>query len=74
MEEAPVAERSMRSLLTKSDAKSRTYAESLHWGIRWEGLRSKWSSRDGRWAEAEECLARLNYLEREYAVKVKQGC
>ena len=53
---------------------ARTYAESLHWGIRWEGLRSKWFSRYGRWAEAEECLARLDYLEREYAGEVKQGC
>ena len=53
---------------------ARAYAESLHWGIRWEGLRSKWFSRYGRWAEAEECLARLDYLEREYAGEVKQGC
>lgn len=73
MEEAPMAERSMRSRLTYSGATSRTYAESLHWGIRWEGLRSNWFSRYGRWAEAEECLARLDYLEREYAGEVKQG-
>ena len=33
------AERPMRSRLTYSGATSRTYAESLHWGIRWEGLR-----------------------------------
>ena len=74
MEGAPMSERSMRSRLTYSGATSRTYAESLHWGIRWEGLRSKWFSRYGRWAEAEECLARRDYLAREYAGEVKQGC
>jgi hypothetical protein len=74
MEEAPMAERSMRSRLTYSGAGSRTYAESLHWAIRWEGLRGKWFSRFGRWAQAEQCLARLDYLEREYADEVKQGC
>ena len=73
MEEASMPERSKRSRLTYSGATSRTYAESLHWGIRWEGLRSEWFSRYGRWAEAEECLARLDYLEREYAGEVKQG-
>ena len=74
MEEAPMAERSMRSRLTYSGAGSRTYAESLHWAIRWEGLRGKWFSRFGRWAQAEQCLARLDYLEREYADEVKQDC
>ena len=74
MEEAPMAERSMRSRLTYSGAGSRTYAESLHWGIRWERLRSKWFSRFSRCAEAEECLARLDYLEREYAKEVKESC
>ena len=74
MESAPMSERSMRSRLTYSGATSRTYAESLRWGTRREGLRSKWFSRYGRWAKAEECLARLDYLEREYAVDVKQGC
>ena len=73
MEGAPMSERSRRSRLTYSGAISRTYAESLHWGIRWEGLRSNWFSRYGRWAKAEECLARLDYLEREYAGEVKQG-
>ena len=73
MEVVPMSERSMRSRLTYSGATSRTYAESLHWGIRWEGLRSKWFSRHGRWTEAEECLARLDYLEREYAQEVRQG-
>ena len=73
MERAPMSERSMRSRLTYGGATSRTYAESLHWGIRWEGLRSNWFSRYGRWAKAEECLARLDYLEREYAGEVKQG-
>lgn len=74
MEESPMSERSMRSRFTYSGATSRTCAESLHWGIRWGGLRSKWFSRYGRWAEAEGCLARLGYLEREYAGEVKQGC
>ena len=73
MEGAPRSKRSMRSRLTYSGATSRTYAESLHWGIRWEGLRSNWFSRYGRWTEAEECPARLDYLEREYAGEVKQG-
>ena len=54
MEESPMSERSMRSRLTYSGATSRTCAESLHWGIR-----SKWFSRYGRWAEAEGCRARL---------------
>ena len=74
MESALMTERSMRSRLAYSGATSRTYAESLHWGIRWEGLRSKWFSRYGCWAEAEECLASLDYLEREYAEEVKQDC
>ena len=71
---APMSERSMRSRLTYSGAGSRTYAESLHWCIGWEGLRSKLFRRFGRWAEPEECLARLDYLEREYAGEIKQGC
>ena len=74
MEEAPMPERPMRSRLTYSGATSRTYAESLHWGFRWERLRSKWFSRYVCLAEAEECLARLDYLEREYAGEVKQDC
>ena len=69
-----MSKRSMRSRLTNSGVANRTYAESLHWGIRWERLRSKWFSRFGRWAQAEQCLARLDYLEREYADEVKQGC
>ena len=67
-------ERPMRSRLTYSGATSRTYAESLHWGFRWERLRSKWFSSYGCWAEAEERLARLDYLERECAGEVKQDC
>ena len=51
----------------------RTYAETLHWGMRWEGLRSRWFSRFGRWADEEECLARYDHLEREYAEEVKQN-
>ena len=74
MEEAPMTERPMRSRLTYSGATSRTYAESLHWGFRWERLRSKWFSRYGCWAEAEGCLARLDYLERENAGEGKQDC
>ena len=50
MEEAPMAERSMRRRLTYSGAGSRSYAESLHWAIRWEGLRGKWFSLFGLWA------------------------
>ena len=69
-----MSERSMRSRLTYSGSASRSYAESLHWGIGWEGLRSKWVSRFGRWAEAEECLARLDYLEREYTDEMKESC
>ena len=38
-------------------------AESLYWGIRWEGLLGRWLSRIGRWAEAKKTLARLSYLE-----------
>ena len=74
MEEAPMPERPIRSRLTYSGATSRTYAESLHWGFRRERLRSKWFSRYGCWAEAEECLARLDCLEREYTGEVKQDC
>ena len=32
-----MAERSTRSRLTYSGGAGRTYAESLHWGMRWEG-------------------------------------
>ena len=74
MEAAPMAELSMRCRLTYSGAGSHTYAESLHWAIRWEGQRSRWFSRFSRWAEAEKCLARLEYLEREYAKEVKESC
>ena len=35
-----MAERSTRSRLTYSGKAGRTYAESLHWGMRWEGLRT----------------------------------
>ena len=69
-----MSERSMRSRRTYSGGAKRTSAESLHWGIRWEELRSKWFSHFGRWAEAEKCLARLDYLEREYADEVKESC
>lgn len=73
MEEAPMAERSTRSRLTYSGVAGRTYAESLHWGMRWEALRSRWFSRFGRLADSEECLARFDHLEREYAEEIKQN-
>lgn len=73
MEEAPMAERSTRSRLTYSGVAGRTYAESLHWGMRWEALRSRWFSRFGRLADAEKCLARFDHLEREYAGEIKQN-
>ena len=66
-----MAERSTRSRLTYSGVAGRTYAESLHWGMRWEALRSRWYSRFGRLADAEECLARFDHLEREYAEEIK---
>ena len=69
-----MSEHSIGSRLTYSGASNRTHAESLQWGIRWEGLLSKWFSRFGRWAQAEQCLARLDYLEREYADEVKESC
>ena len=69
-----MAERSTRSRLTYSGVGSRTYAESLHWGMRWDELRSRWFSRFGHSVEAEECLARLDRLERECADDVKESC
>jgi hypothetical protein len=74
MEEAPISKRSTRSRLTYSGGASRSYAESLRWGIRWEGLRSRWFSRFGHWADAEKYLARLEHLEREYADEVNESC
>ena len=50
----------------------RSDAESLYWGIRWEGLRSQWFNRFGRRSEANKVLARLSYLEQKYADEVKQ--
>ena len=64
-------EGTLRSRLSnRSDGRS--YAESLYWGIRWEGLRSQWFSRLGRCAEAEKALTRLSYHEQKYADDVKQ--
>ena len=61
----------LRSRLSnRSDG--RRYAESLYWGIRWEGLRSQWFSRLGRCAEAEKALADLSYLEQKNADEAKQ--
>ena len=61
------------SLLSRLSKRSdgRSYAESLYWGIRWEGLRSQWFSRFGRWAQAEEAMAHLAHFEQEYADEVK---
>ena len=53
-------------------SEGRSYAESLDWGIRWEGLRSQWFSRFGRFAEAEKALARMSYLEQKYPDEVKK--
>ena len=61
-----MADSSLRSRLSK-----RSDAESLCWAIRWEGLRSQWFSRFGRWAQAEEAMARLAHFEQEYADEVK---
>ena len=61
---------SLRSRLSKR-SDGRSYAESLYLGIRWEGLRSQWFSHFGRWAQAEEAMARLAHFEQEYADEVK---
>ena len=58
-----MAERSLRGRLTASD---RNYAEALGWGIRWEGIRSSYFSSVGRWADADDAMARQSRLEREY--------
>ena len=42
------------------------YEEALAWGVRWEGIRSAWFSSCGRWADADDALARQHRLEREY--------
>ena len=57
-------------LFNRSDGRS--YADSLYWGFRWEGLRSQWFSRFGLCAEAKKALARLSYREQKYAEEVKQ--
>ena len=67
-----MSDSSLHSRLSKR-SDGRSYAESLCWGIRWEGLRSQWFSRFGRWAEAEEAMARLAYFEQEYAEEVKRS-
>ena len=67
-----MSDSSLRSRLSKRSDR-RSYAEPLYWGMRWEGLRSQWFSRFGRWAEAEEAMARLAYFEQEYADEVKRG-
>ena len=61
-----MAERSLRARLKDSTGSDRNYAEALAWGVRWEGIRSAWFSRCGRWADADEALARQHRLEREY--------
>ena len=70
LEETPMAERSLRTRLKDSSGSGRNYAKALHWGIRWEDLRSAWFSRCGRWADADEALARQHRLEREYVDEV----
>lgn len=65
-----MAERSLRSRLSNSSSSDRSFAECLHWGIRWESLRSQWFSSCGRWAEADDAQARMLRLEREYATEV----
>ena len=67
-----MSDSSLRSRLSKR-SDGRSYAESLYWGIRWEGLRSQWFSRFGRWAQVEEAMARLAYFEEEYADEVKRS-
>ena len=64
-----MAERSLRARL-KDSRGERTYADALHWGIRWEGFRSQWFSSCGRWADADDALARQARLEWEYATEV----
>lgn len=64
-----MAERSLRTRL-KDSAGGRTYADALHWGVRWESIRSQWFSSCGRWADVEDALARQARLEREYADEV----
>ena len=66
MEGKPMAERSLRSRLSNSTGSERNYAEALAWGVRWEGIRSAWFSSCGRWADADDALARQHRLEREY--------
>lgn len=65
-----MSDSSLRSRLSKR-SDGRSYAESLYWAIRWEGLRSQWFSRFGRWAQAEEAMACLAHFEQEYADEVK---
>ena len=64
-----MAERTLRTRL-KDSTSGRTYADSLSWGIRWESIRSQWFSRSGRWADAEDAIARQSRFEREYATEV----
>ena len=66
-----MSDSSLRSRLSKR-SDGRSYAESLYWAIRWEGLRSQWFSRFSRFAEAKKAPARLSYLEQKYADEVKQ--
>ena len=61
-----MAERSLRARITDRAGSGRNYAEALAWGVRWESIRSQWFSGCGRWADADEALARQHRLEREY--------
>lgn len=65
-----MSDSSLHSRLSKR-SDGRSYAESLYWAIRWEGLRIQWFSRFGRLAQAEEAMARLAHFEQEYADEVK---
>ena len=67
-----MAERSLRTRL-KDSAGGRSYADALHWGIRWESIRSGYFSGVGRWAEADDAQARMLRLEREYATAVGEA-
>ena len=65
-----MAERSLRTRIQDSASSGRNYAESLHWGIRWESIRSQWFSASGHWADAEDAMACKSRLQREYATEV----
>ena len=65
-----MAERTLRTRLKDSTSSDRNYAEALAWGLRWESIRSQWFSAAGRWADADDAMARQARLQREYADEV----